>query len=74
MGREGGDIYKILSLVSNIEKKTTAKIKLMDEKIAKIDSNTFKMTKEIQNNKNMQDLNKPQIEANKKFIEAWKFK
>ena len=47
MGREGGDIYKILSLVSNIEKKTTAKIKLMDEKIAKIDSNTFKMAKEI---------------------------
>ena len=59
----------ILSLVSNIEKKTTAKNKLMDEKIAKIDSNTFKMTKEIQNIKNSQDLNKRQIEANRKLIE-----
>ena len=37
----------ILSLVSNIEKKTTEKNKLMDEKISKIVSNTSKMTKEI---------------------------
>jgi hypothetical protein len=41
----------------------------MDEKIAKIDSNSFKMTKELQNIKNSQDLNKRQIEANKKLIE-----
>ena len=68
-GGEGGDMNIILSLVSNIEKKTTAKSKLMDEKIAKIDSNSFKMTKELQNIKNSQDLNKRQIEANKKLIE-----
>ena len=37
----------ILSLASNTEKRTSAKNKLMDEKIAKIDSNTFKMAKEI---------------------------
>ena len=46
-GGERGDMNTILSLVSNIEKKTTAKNKLMDETIAKIDSNTFKMAKEI---------------------------
>ena len=59
----------ILSLESNIEKKTTEKNKLMVEKITKIVSNTFKMTKEIQNIKNIQDLNKPQIKAIKKLIE-----
>ena len=67
--RRGGDMNVILSLESNIEKKTTEKNKLMVEKITKIVSNTFKMTKEIQNIKNIQDLNKPQIEANKKLIE-----
>ena len=41
----------------------------MEEKIAKIDGNCFKITKEVQNIKNSQDLNKRQIETNKKSME-----
>jgi len=66
---EGGDMNVMLGLVSNIEKKTSAKNKLIDEKITKVDSNCFKMTKDIQNLKNTQDLNKRQIETIKKQIE-----
>ena len=36
VGGEGGDMNIILGLVSNIEKKTNSKNKLMEEKIAKI--------------------------------------
>ena len=68
-GGEGGDMNVMLGLVSNIEKKVTAKNKLMEEKITKTDSNCFKMSKEIQNIKNSQDLNKRQIETNKKQME-----
>ena len=69
VGGEGGDMNIILGLVSNIEKKTNSKNKLMEEKIAKIDGNCFKITKEVQNIKNSQDLNKRQIETNKKSME-----
>ena len=69
VGGERGDMNTILSFVSNIEKKTKEKNKLMNEPKAKIDSNTFKMEKEIQNIKNNQDLNKPQIKAIRKLIE-----
>ena len=68
-GGEGGDMNIILGLVSNIEKKTNGKNKLMEEKIAKIDGNCFKVTKDVQNIKNSQDLNKRQIETNKKAME-----
>ena len=68
-GGDGGDMNIILGLVSNIEKKTNAKNKLMDEKISKIDGNCFKITKDVQNIKNSQDLNKRQIETNKKAME-----
>ena len=66
---EGGDMNVILGLISNIDKKTNNKHKLIDEKIAKIDENCFKMTKEVQNIKNSQDLNKRQIETMKKDLE-----
>ena len=66
---EGGDMNVILGLLSNIEKKTNAKNKLIDEKISKVDGNCFKMSKEVQNIKNSQDLNKRQIETNKKQAE-----
>ena len=66
---EGGDMNVMLGLLSNIEKKTNAKNKLIDEKISKVDGNCFKMSKEVQNIKNSQDLNKRQIETNKKQAE-----
>ncbi len=68
-GGEGGDMNVILGLISNIEKKSTSKNKLIDEKLSKIDNNVFKQTKEIQNIKNSQDLNRRQIETNKKLME-----
>ena len=71
---EGGDMNVILGLVSNIEKKIASKNKLIDEKIAKVDGNCFKMTKDVQNIKNSQDLNKRQIDSIKKQIEDINFK
>jgi chromosome segregation ATPase len=52
-----------------LEKKINAKNKLLEEKIAKIDSSFFKLEKEAQNIKNSQTLNKRQIEQLKKQIE-----
>ena len=66
---DGGDMNVTLGLISNLEKKANAKYKLIDDKISKIDSSTFKMEKETQNIKNSQDLNKRQIEQIKKNIE-----
>ena len=66
---EGGDMNVTLGLISNMEKKVNAKIKLLEEKIAKIDSSEFKVEKEAQNIKNSQNLNKRQIEQIKKNIE-----
>ena len=68
-GGEIGDMNIILGLVSNLEKKANAKNKLIEEKIAKIDGNCFKISKEVQNVKNNQDLNKRQIETNKKSMD-----
>ena len=68
-GGEGGDMNVILGLISNIDKKSSAKGKLIDEKIAKVDENCFKMAKDVQNIKNSQDLNKRQIDTIKKQIE-----
>lgn len=64
---EGGDMNVTLGLISNMEKKVNAKIKLLEEKIAKIDSSEFKVEKEAQNIKNSQNLNKRQIEQIKKY-------
>ena len=66
---EGGDTSVALNLISNLEKKFNAKNKLLEEKIAKIDSSCFKIEKEAQNIKNSQTLNKRQIEQLKKQIE-----
>ena len=66
---EGGDMNVTLGLISNIDKKTNAKHKLIDEKIAKVDENCFKMQKDVQNIKNSQDLNKRQIDTVKKQFE-----
>ena len=59
---EGTDTNITLNLISNLEKKLNAKNKLLEEKIAKIDSSCFKIEKEGQNIKNSQNLNKRQIE------------
>ena len=66
---DGGDMNMTLGLISNLEKKVNAKIKLLEEKMAKIDSSTFKIEKEAQNIKNSQNLNKRQIDQIKKQIE-----
>ena len=66
---EGSDMNIVLGLISNAEKKANAKHKLIDEKIAKIDEKCFKMTKDVQNFKNSQDLNKRQFEAIKQQLE-----
>ena len=66
---EGGDSNITLNLISNLEKKFNAKNKLLEEKIAKIDSSCFKIEKEGQNIKNSQNLNKRQIEQLKNQIE-----
>ena len=66
---EGSDMNIVLGLISNAEKKANAKHKLIDEKIAKIDEKCFKMTKDVQNFKNSQDLNKRQFEAIKPQLE-----
>ena len=66
---EGTDTNITLNLISNLEKKLNAKNKLLEEKIAKIDSSCFKIEKEGQNIKNSQNLNKRQIEQLKKQIE-----
>ena len=52
-----------------LKKKANAKHKLIDEKIAKIDQSCFKMTKDVQNVKNSQDLNKRQFDAIKQQLE-----
>ena len=66
---EGGDMNVTLGLISNLEKKVNAKIKLLEEKISKIDSNSFKIEKEALNIKNSQNLNKRQIDQIKKQID-----
>lgn len=66
---EGSDMNIVLGLISNAEKKANAKHKLIDEKIAKIDQSCFKMTKDVQNIKNSQDLNKRQFDAIKQQLE-----
>ena len=66
---EGGDMNVTLGLISNLEKKVNAKIKLLEEKISKIDSNSFKIEREALNIKNSQNLNKRQIDQIKKQIE-----
>ena len=68
-GGEGGDTNVTLGLISNLEKKVNAKIKLLEEKISKIDSSSFKVEKEAQNIKNSQNLNQRQIDQIKKQIE-----
>ena len=66
---ESGDMNMTLGLISNSEKKLYAKIKLLEEKISKIDSSSFKMEKEAQNIKNNHNLNKRQIDQIKNQIE-----
>ena len=72
LGTEGGDMNILLGLISNAEKKTSAKHKLIDEKIGKIDETCFKMSKDVLNVKNTQELNKRQFEAIKNELEDLK--
>ena len=66
---EGGDMNVTLGLISNLEKKLNAKVKLLEEKLSKMDSSSFKIEKEAQNIKNSQNLNKRQIDQIKKQLD-----
>ena len=68
-GGEGSDMNVYLGIIKNLEKKIKSKNELIDQKIAKIDENTFKVTKEIQNVKNTQDLNKRVFDTIQKKFE-----
>ena len=59
----------ILALMENLDKKYDSKLKSTDEKILNIEQSSFKMSNEIMNIRNMQDLNKRNIETNKKTNE-----
>ena len=68
-GDGGGDTSVALSLISSLEKKIMAKVDLLEERFTKTDEVNFKKNKEIQNIKNSQDLNKRNINSNKKEID-----
>ena len=59
----------VLNLIEQIDKKVNEKLKLTDEKMLKVDESNFKMSKEVQNIRNSQDVNNRNIENNKKIIE-----
>ena len=56
----------ILTLLDNLDKKYDTKMKVTDEKLIKLEESNFKMEKEIQNINNNQDVNKRNIDKNKK--------
>ena len=66
---EGKNNNIVLNLIEQIDKKVNEKLKLTDEKMLKVDESNFKMSKEVQNIRNSQDLNNRNIENNKKVIE-----
>ena len=57
----------LLSLIDNLDKSFNSKIKITEEKMAKIDESNFKMIKDVQNIKNSKDFNNRNIENNKKL-------
>lgn len=59
----------ILTLLDNLDKKYDTKTKITDEKLTKIEESNFKMEKDIQNINNTQDINKRNIDSNKKTEE-----
>jgi hypothetical protein len=65
VGSSDGPIKNDISfeLLKSLEKKFDSKMKLNDEKISKLDENNFKLTRQIQNVKNSQDLVKRNIDT-----------
>ena len=61
-GDGGVDMNVVVGIVTNIEKKTIAKSKLVDERVAQLEKTVFKNTKEIQNEKNSSDNIKRNVE------------
>ena len=59
----------ILTLLDNLDKKYDTKMKVTDEKLTKIEESNFKMEKDIQNITNTQDINKRNIDSNKRTEE-----
>ena len=58
-----------IELIKNLEKKFDSKMKLNNEKLLKLDENNFKLTRQVQNVKNSQDLIKRNIDTIKINIE-----
>ena len=68
-GDGGVDMNVVVGIVTNIEKKTIAKSKLVDERVAQLEKTVFKNTKEIQNEKNSSDNIKRNVENLKNKME-----
>ena len=65
----GGSNDIAIELIKSLEKKFEAKMKLNDEKLLKLDESNFKLTRQVQNVKNLQDLIKRNIDNIKISIE-----
>ena len=65
----GGSNDLAIELIKSLEKKFEAKMKLNDEKLLKLDESNFKLTRQVQNVKNTQDLIKRNIDNIKINIE-----
>ena len=59
----------ILTLLDNLDKKYDTKMKVTDEKLVKLEESNFKMEKDIQNINNNQDVNRRNIDNNKRTEE-----
>ena len=59
----------ILTLLDNLDKKYDTKMKVTDEKLIKLEESNFKMEKDIQNINNNQDVNRRNIDNNKRTEE-----
>jgi hypothetical protein len=59
----------ILTLLDNLDKKYDTKMKVTDEKLIKLEESNFKMEKDIQNINNNQDVNRRNIDSNKRTEE-----
>ena len=64
-----GDSSATIALIQNLEKKVDAKFKLIDDIINKHDEDLFKLSKDVTNIKNAQDLINRNIETIKKRLD-----
>ena len=59
----------LISLIDNLDNNINSKLKITEDKMAKLDETNFKIFQDVQNLKNIQDLNNRNIDTNKKTLE-----